>query len=131
MLRRLCACVCAHASVRIQCRRSLERRQRLRPARLLGAVAFPVAWVVVLPLVLLYYPVMESSRRQATLGKRYLRLTVVTTRGKRISVVRALVRFLAKCLSGSLFGIGFVMIAARSDTRGLHDMIAGTQVVWR
>jgi hypothetical protein len=28
----------------------------------LAAVRFPAAWYVVLPLVLLYYPVMESSR---------------------------------------------------------------------
>jgi len=97
----------------------------------LAAVRFPAAWYVVLPLVLLYYPVMESSRWQATLGKRYCRLTVVTTRGKRISFVRALVRYLGKYLSGSLFGIGFWIIAVRSDRRGLHDLIAGTLVVWR
>ncbi len=96
----------------------------------LAAVAFPVAWLVVLPLVLLYYPVMESSRWQATLGKRFCGLTVVNLDGKRISFVRALVRFLAKYLSGSLFGIGFLMIAWRSDRRGLHDMIAGTLVLW-
>ncbi len=96
----------------------------------LAAVAFPVAWFVVFPLVLLYYPVMESSRLQATLGKRFCGLTVVTTGVKRISFARALLRFLAKYLSGALFGIGFGMIARRSDRRGLHDMIAGTLVLW-
>jgi uncharacterized RDD family membrane protein YckC len=56
----------------------------------LAAVAFPVAWLVVLPLVFLYYPVMESPRWQATLGKRFCGLTVVTTGGRRISFARAL-----------------------------------------
>jgi uncharacterized RDD family membrane protein YckC len=46
-------------------------------------------------------------------------------------LARALLRFLAKYLSGALFGIGYVMIARRSDRRGLHDMIAGTLVLWR
>jgi uncharacterized RDD family membrane protein YckC len=86
---------------------------------------------VVFPLVLLYYPVMESSRLQATLGKRFCGLTVVTTGVKRISFARALLRFLARYLSGALFGIGYLMIAFRSDRRGLHDMIAGTLVLWR
>jgi uncharacterized RDD family membrane protein YckC len=96
----------------------------------LGAVAFPLAWLVVLPLAFLYHPVMESSRWQATLGKRLCGLTVVTAGGKRISFTRALVRYLAKFLSGSLFGIGFLMIAFTNRKRGLHDMIAGTLVMW-
>jgi uncharacterized RDD family membrane protein YckC len=97
----------------------------------LAAVAFPVAWFVVFPSVLLYYPVMESSRLQATLGKRFCGLTVVTTGVKRISFARALLRFLARYLSGVVFGIGYLMIAFRRDRRGLHDMIAGTLVLWR
>jgi uncharacterized RDD family membrane protein YckC len=96
----------------------------------LAAVGFPVAWLVVLPVVLLYYPVLESSRWQATLGKRFFGLTVVNLDGERISFVRALVRHLAKYLSGSLFGFGFLMIALRRDRRGLHDLIAGTLVLW-
>jgi hypothetical protein len=96
----------------------------------LAAVAFPPIWFVVLPLVWLYYPVMESSRWQATLGKHLCGLTVVTTGGKRISFTRALLRFLAKFLSGGLWGIGILMIARTSRKRGLHDMIAGTLVRW-
>jgi hypothetical protein len=96
----------------------------------LAAVAFPPIWLVVLPLAWLYYPVMESSRWQATLGKHLCGLTVVTTGGKRISFARALLRYLAKFLSGALFGIGFLMIGRTSHRRGLHDMIAGTMVRW-
>ena len=96
----------------------------------LAAVAFPPVWLVVIPLVFLYYPVMESSRWQATLGKHLCGLTVVTTGGKRISFARALLRYLAKFLSGALFGIGFWMIGRTRHRRGLHDMIAGTLVRW-
>jgi len=96
----------------------------------LAAVALPQVWFVLLPLVWLYYPVMESSRWQATLGKHLCGLTVVTTGGKRISFPRALVRFLAKILSGGLGIIGILIIARSSRKRGLHDMIAGTLVRW-
>jgi uncharacterized RDD family membrane protein YckC len=95
----------------------------------LAALAFPPAWLVVIPLVWLYHPVMESSRWQATLGKRLCGLAVVSTGGRRISFVRALVRHFAKYLSGALIGIGFLMIALTREKRGLHDMIAGTLVI--
>jgi uncharacterized RDD family membrane protein YckC len=95
------------------------------------AVAFRPVWFVVLALVCLYHPVMESSRWQATVGKHLCGLTVVSTSGKRISFPRALVRFLAKFLFGVLLGvIGILIIARSSRKRGLHDMIAGTLVRW-
>lgn len=97
----------------------------------LAVVVFRPLWFVVIPLMFLYYPVMESSRWQATLGKHLCGLTVVTTAGRRISFPRALVRFLAKFLSLSLGVIGIWLIIARSSRkRGLHDMIAGTLVRW-
>ncbi len=108
----------------------MDGRPIILAVPVVAAVAFPVALLVALPLVLLYYPVMESSRWQATIGKRFCGLTVVNLGGKRISFVRALMRHLAKYLSGALFGIGFLMIAVRSDRRGLHDLIAGTLVLW-
>ena len=95
------------------------------------AVVFPWLWIAVLPLALLYYPVLESSRWQGTLGKHLGGLKVVNTSGQRISFLRACVRYLAKIsLSGLLFGIGFWMIGFTSRKRGLHDVVAGTLVMW-
>ena len=88
-----------------------------------------VGLVAVLPLVLTYYPLMEASPWQATLGKRMCGLTVVTLRGERIGVLRAFLRYFAKFLSGLFFCIGFLMVAWTERRRGLHDVIAGTLVV--
>ena len=88
-----------------------------------------IGLVAVLPLVLTYYPLMEASPWQATLGKRMTGLTVVTLRGERMGVLRAFSRYFAKFVSGLFFGIGFLMVAWTERRRGLHDMIAGTLVV--
>ena len=84
-------------------------------------LTFLMAW--------LYYAVMESSAKQATLGKLALGMKVTSLKGERISFLRASVRFFSKFLSVLLFFIGFIMIALTEKKQGLHDMIAGVVII--
>jgi uncharacterized RDD family membrane protein YckC len=77
----------------------------------------------------LYYAGLESSGRQATLGKMALGLAVTDVAGNRISFLRATGRYFAKILSALILLIGFIMVAFTEKKQGLHDMIAGTLVV--
>jgi uncharacterized RDD family membrane protein YckC len=77
----------------------------------------------------LYYAIMESSGRQATLGKIAVRIKVVDRRGGRISFARATGRHFAKLLSTLALFIGYLMAAFTSRKQALHDMIAGCLVV--
>lgn len=77
----------------------------------------------------LYFSLMESSERGATLGKMALGLRVVSSSGQRLSFLNATGRYFAKILSAIILCIGFLMIAFTDRKRGLHDMIAGTLVV--
>jgi uncharacterized RDD family membrane protein YckC len=76
----------------------------------------------------LYFALMESSTRQATLGKMALDMKVTDDEGNRISFGRATGRYFAKILSALILLIGFIMVAFTDRKRGLHDMIAGTLV---
>jgi uncharacterized RDD family membrane protein YckC len=78
----------------------------------------------------IYEATMESSSRQATLGKMVLGLTVTDVQGRRISFARATGRNFAKYLSSMIFGIGYMMAGLTERKQALHDMIAGT-LVWR
>jgi len=84
-------------------------------------VALVVTW--------LYFALMESSPRGATVGKMVLGLRVVDEQGNRISFLRATGRFFAKVVSSIILFIGFLMIAFTDRKRGLHDIMAGTLVV--
>lgn len=66
-----------------------DSTQRLFATQLSGQVT---AFIVLTAPVWLYFAVLESSRQQATFGKRALRLRVVDTAGHRISLPRALLR---------------------------------------
>ncbi len=77
----------------------------------------------------LYYAFMESSSKQATLGKMVLGLKVTDLNGNRISFARATGRFFGRWLSSLILGIGYLMIAFTEKKQGLHDMVAGTLVV--
>jgi uncharacterized RDD family membrane protein YckC len=78
----------------------------------------------------IYEATMESSSRQATLGKMVLGLKVTDVYGKRISFARATGRNFAKYLSSMILCIGYVMAGLTERKQALHDIIAGT-LVWR
>lgn len=77
----------------------------------------------------LYFALMESSERGATLGKMAVGLRVVDEGGQRISFLRATGRYFSKFFSALILMIGFIMVAFTDKKRGLHDLIAGTLVV--
>ena len=79
--------------------------------------------------LLLYFAGMESSAKQATLGKMAAGLVVTDLQAERITFLRAIGRNLAKILSALVLGIGFLMVAFTKRKRGLHDKVAGTLVV--
>jgi uncharacterized RDD family membrane protein YckC len=78
---------------------------------------------------LLYTTLMESSDKQATLGKMIVGIKVTDLYGERISFGRAVGRYFAAILSGLILGIGLMMAGWTSKKQALHDMIAGTLVV--
>ncbi|MCX7362998.1 MAG: RDD family protein [Alphaproteobacteria bacterium] len=77
----------------------------------------------------LYFALLESSTRGATLGKMAVGLRVVTNDGQQLSFLHATGRYFAKFISALILCIGFIMVAFSERNRGLHDMIAGTLVV--
>ena len=86
---------------------------------------YPVA--LILPW--LYFAIMESSSRQATLGKMALGIVVTDISGRRISFARATGRQLGKVVSGMILYIGYLMIAFTQRKQGLHDIMAECLVV--
>lgn len=92
----------------------------------------PAFWVLIALFyigIMLYFPLMESSKWQATLGKRAVGIIVTDLDGRRIDFGRALGRFFAKIISGIILYIGFIMAGFTDRKQGLHDIIASTLVV--
>lgn len=101
-----------------------------------GAVAVPIGVMMTMSAILLtlsmswlYFTLMESSSKQATLGKMALGMVVTDTDGNRISLLRANARYWSKILSGLFLCFGYVMAAFTQRKQALHDLIANTLVV--
>jgi uncharacterized RDD family membrane protein YckC len=77
-----------------------------------------------------YFTVLESSKAQATWGKRLLGLRVTDPEGQRIGFLRANIRYWSK-LPFFFFFFAFLIVAFHPRKRGLHDMIANTLVLRR
>ncbi len=89
-------------------------------------------WVgnlIMIIVVWLYAALMESSARQATVGKMMIGVVVTDTDGNRLSFGRASARYFAKFVSGITLMIGFIMAAFTKRKQALHDIMAGTLVI--
>ena len=94
-----------------------------------GDAGAAIAGAVYFAINLIYWPLLESSERQATFGKQLLGLQVEHADGGRTSFLRALGRNLAKFISAIPLGIGFLIAAFTGRKQCLHDMIAKCVVV--
>lgn len=79
----------------------------------------------------LYNALMESSSKQATLGKIFLGIKVTDLSGNRIGFGKATGRHFGKFISSIILCIGYIMVAFTQKKQGLHDIMAGCLVVNR
>ncbi len=94
-----------------------------------GAEAVAIANFALFLIAFLYWPLMESSERQATFGKQLLGIQVTDANGARLTFVRSLLRNLAKIISALPFGLGFLLAAFTARRQALHDIITKCLVV--
>jgi uncharacterized RDD family membrane protein YckC len=80
-------------------------------------------------LVTLFYYVFFTGYCGQTPGKMAMHIKVVHKDGFDVGYGQAFVReTIGKTISSLVFCIGYLMVAFRSDKRGLHDLIAATKV---
>ncbi len=88
---------------------------------LLFLVAVGFGWI--------YGAGLESSRSQATVGKRWMGIRVTDADGQRLSFLHASGRYAAKYLSAAPCFLGFIVALFSSRNLALHDRIAKTRAV--
>ncbi|MEA3466390.1 MAG: RDD family protein [Thermodesulfobacteriota bacterium] len=80
--------------------------------------------------VTVFYYVFFTGYCGQTPGKMALSIKVIHNDGHDVGYGRAFIReTIGKTISGLLLCIGYLMVAMRSDKRGLHDLIASTRVI--
>ncbi len=90
-------------------------------ALIVGGISIIIQW--------LYYALMESSSKQATLGKMVLGIKVTDMNGNRISFGRATGRYFGKIISGLILNVGYIMAAFTQKKQALHDLMANCLVI--
>ena len=89
-------------------------------------------WELIFELSVLVITIIFWDKWQgATPGKKFVHIKIIDAKTfKDVSNKQAITRSLAYIPSLLLFGIGFFMVAFRKDKRGLHDLLAGTAVIY-
>lgn len=90
------------------------------------AFLFGLCWGLA---VSFFYHVVLEGKNGQTIGKKAMRIKVVTTDGASYSQGRALTRWLGRLVSVLTFGIGVLMIFWDPNRQSLHDKIGKTLVV--
>jgi uncharacterized RDD family membrane protein YckC len=81
--------------------------------------------------VLLITMIFWKRWRGATPGKKFVHIKIVDAKTfKEIDNKQALTRSIGYIASTFTFLIGFIMVGWRKDKRGLHDLLAGTIVIY-
>jgi uncharacterized RDD family membrane protein YckC len=88
-------------------------------------------FVVLFVLMWLYYGLFESSKWQATPGKRMLRLYVTDLNGHPVTFGRASIRYLGRKISELILFFGYVLAGFTEKKQALHDIMAGCLVLRR
>lgn len=88
-----------------------------------------ICYLAYLSISYFYFAGQESSKRQATPGKRAVGIIVTDGEGRRISFGRATVRFIGRVISWFTFGVLYLIIPFTAKKQGLHDFMAGTVVI--
>jgi uncharacterized RDD family membrane protein YckC len=84
--------------------------------------------LVLLALGWLYFALLESSVKQATVGKMALGIVTADAFGRRLTPARSTARYFLKLVSFALLGAGCLMILFNRKKQGLHDRLASTLV---
>jgi uncharacterized RDD family membrane protein YckC len=101
----------------------------LGAGRVLAPDDLPPIALALLAIAPLYWPLMQASALEATLGKAIIGLKVTRFDGRRITVLRSLWRELAKVFSVATVLLGYLMAALMPRKQALHDLLAATYVV--
>jgi uncharacterized RDD family membrane protein YckC len=80
-------------------------------------------------LFFVYFVMLESSKIQATIGKKLMKIVVIDSNGNRISIVRSFIRNISKPLSILTLFYGYLMVAFDKKKQALHDKIANVYML--
>lgn len=85
--------------------------------------------VITIIIGIAYYAGLQSSKWQATIGKRMIKIKVTTMDGRRIGFIRAVVRYIAMFGLSNILFIGYLLALFTRRNQALHDLIARTLVI--
>ncbi len=98
---------------------------------MMDPTAVMISYAVLIVGGVAYMAGMESSAKQATIGKMAVGIKVGDENGNRISIGNAIGRYFSKIISGLILYIGYMMAGWDPKKQALHDKIAGTYVFYQ
>ncbi len=87
-----------------------------------------IFYIVAIIMMGAYNVIMETSKRQATIGKQIFKLTVGDAEGNALSLGQVIRRTLAKLVTCLTLGVGYILILFNKEKQAIHDILVNTYV---
>lgn len=84
----------------------------------------------VLTISFFYFPFLESSELKASIGKRIMKLQVVSIQGERLTYSKALIRYILSLISSFSLCVGNLLALFTKYNQTLHDVFTKTLVIY-
>lgn len=89
------------------------------------------AWDIILYFLTCLYFVLLTYYSGATIGKKLLRIKVISTDGEKLSFMDVLYReTIGRFLCTVTMNMGYILVGLDREKRGFHDMLSDTRVVY-
>ncbi len=95
----------------------------------LGGVHNGIYYLINLAVGIGYSAGCNSSKWQATIGKKVMGCYIINTDGTRMSFGKAVLRYFCYIISSLPLSLGYIWAGFDKRKRAFHDMIVGTYVV--
>lgn len=77
----------------------------------------------------LYYTILISSKKQATIGNIIFKIMVIDIKHGRVSILTSLLRYISLIINNTLYGFGYIIYFYRKDRAFLQDLLSNTRVI--
>jgi len=110
----------------------IERVAKIAPTwgDLVGILASPITAGAISFLFVVLYHVFFWTIAGQTIGKAIMGIKIVPLNGRKMTLMRSIIRYAGYYPSGLVFGLGFLWILIDDKRSGWHDRLAGTCVVY-
>jgi len=103
--------------------------ERLDIKKMINQKNFSKLYYLMMGISALYFTILLSSKKQATIGNQIFKIAVVNIKRARVSPLDAFLRYISLILNNTVYGFGYLTYFFTEDRSFFQDIVSNTRVI--